>query len=380
MKRLIKLLLLPVVLMIGAINLSCFDMYSEMLDNLPENYRLGIFVTTMTMVNYMIMSDSDVNLSQKAVFAGNNNGYDGGLADFNNDGNLDMLTVAYGPGGHKIAFSDGKGKITDYFDFSALSLNDYAVKSAIADFDNDGDMDIFIATDSTIANKVYLNSGDGTFSNGPLWTYSNFNYTDLCSGDFNRDGCHDIMIFTGTTGVTYIYLSNGDGSFSSGQTFASSNSISDTAAGDLDGDGDIDIIQAVYDSGAMPVNIYKNNGDGTFQVTTGPSYPPGSIALGDIDSDGDLDAYAGTDDGADLSFLINNGSGSFTQVYHNSAIPASIFSLKMGDMDADGDIDIVAYQSGVLRVYINDGNLVFTRYKDFTVGSITSISIGRFIR
>lgn len=379
MKRLIKLLLLPAVLMIGAINLSCSDMYSEMLDNMPGNYRLGIFVTTMTMVNYLIISDSDVNLSQKSVFAGYSTGYDGTVADFNRDGNLDMLTVAPDEK-PMIAFTDGKGKITHYSDFSLLTSNDHATKTVAADFNNDGATDIFIATDSTIANKVYLNNGDGTFSNGPLWTFSNFNYSDLCSGDFNRDGCDDIMIFSGTTGVTYIYLSNGDGSFSAGQTFPSSNSISDTGVGDLDGDGDIDIIQAVYDSGAMPVNIYKNNGDGTFQVTTGPSYSPGSIALGDIDSDGDLDAYAGTDDGVDLSFLINNGSGSFTQVYHNSAIPASIFSLKMGDIDADGDIDLVAYQSGVLRVYINDGNLVLTRYKDFPVGSIISISIGRFIR
>ncbi|GEM_PF-6084233 len=367
------------IMVTAALNLSCFDMYDKMLDSMPENYRLGIFITTTGMVNYLIMSDSDVNLSQKAVFAGYGNGSDGTVADFNRDGNLDMLTVA--PDQRPmIAFTDGKGNITHYYDFLPLTSNDHARKTVAADFNNDGAIDIFIATDSTIANKVYLNNGDGTFRNGPLWTYSNFNYTDLCSADFNNDGRHDIMIFTGTTGVTYIYLSNGDGSFSAGQTFASSNSISDTATGDLDGDGDIDIIQAVYDSGAMPVNIYKNNGDGTFQVTTGPSYPPGSIALGDIDSDGDLDAYAGTDDGADLSFLINNGSGLFTQVYHNSAIPASIFSLKMGDMDADGDIDIVAYQSVVLRVYINDGNLVFTRYKDFPIASITSISIGRFIR
>ena len=98
---------------------SCSDMYSEMLDNMPGNYRLGIFVTTMTMVNYLIISDSDVNLSQKSVFAGYSTGYDGTVADFNRDGNLDMLTVAPDEK-PMIAFTDGKGKITHYSDFYFL--------------------------------------------------------------------------------------------------------------------------------------------------------------------------------------------------------------------------------------------------------------------
>lgn len=364
---------------LSLLNLSCFDMYSGVLDNTGNNFNLDIFLTTMTTNNYVITATPDMSLSQRTVFYGNSTGYAGALADFNKDGKLDMLTIAP-DAGHMIAFSDGRGNISGYFDFSTLTGNDHAAKGVIADLDNDGDVDVFIATDGTIANKIYLNNGDGTFTNGPTWSFTALNYSDLCTSDLNGDGIPDIILFSGGTGITYIYLGNGDGSFTAGTSIGSSNDSAFTAAGDLDNDGDIDFIQATYDSGSSPVLIYLNNGNATFQITSSATFTAASIALGDVDNDGDLDAYIGTDDGNDLSFLINDGHGHFTAVPHSNAVVSAIATVAMADIDADGDLDLVTNQAGILRIYINDGDLSFKRYKDYPIGTITSISAGRIIR
>ena len=377
MKRLKNKKHLLVIILIACFNLTCFDMYNNVWDSMGSNYRMGIFVTTSTVNNYIININSDNSMNQISSVAGNSTGYAGAMADFNRDGNMDMLSVAP-DAPHKIWFSDGDGNITGSFDFSALTSNDHANDAAVADFNNDGSPDIFIAASSTGTNKIYLNDGNGSFVNGPVWTFGSAEYTNIVAADFDMDGDKDIFIFqdiAGTDGLSSVFLNNGDGSFSAGVTIPTTSEFAFAAVGDIDNDGDPDIVQASYDSGSGPVTIYKNNGHAIFQGNSVAVSTAVSIALGDIDGDRDLDVYVGTDDGTNI-FLINDGNGAFVEKSHALGVSSYTGAVKIVDTDTDGDLDILTDQGGILRIYINDGSLDFDKYKELSLGAVRTVVAG----
>jgi hypothetical protein len=129
--------------------------------------------------------------------------------------------------------------------------------------------------------------------------------------------------------------------------------------GDLDGDGDLDA--AVLDASIDKIRVFSNDGAGAFTDFIGgdSSVWPSDMRLGDIDGDGDLDAWmtgVGDFGGPPPQFrlALNDGAGVFT-----TALTLSFqtpVSLDVGDVDGDGDLDLVlvARDSGVLRVYLNN--------------------------
>ena len=133
----------------------------------------------------------------------------------------------------------------------------FAGGAAAGDYDNDGDIDLFIVRGDMGPNLLYSNRGDGSFIE--VAEHAGVAYTKSPAGSQN-----------------YRH---------SGPTFA-----------DLDGDADLDLFIGGIEGD--PSKIYRNNGDGTFSDVTagsgidnmGARYTI-SAAFGDYDLDGDLDMF-----------------------------------------------------------------------------------------
>ena len=183
------------------------------------------------------------------------------------------------------------------------------------DVDNDGDIDIFVANDTT-PNLLYLNDGDGTFTEDALFAGvalseegRAFSGMGANLGDFDNDGFLDIVITNFQDQVNSIYQNAKNGFFNdvSFATGIGEKSLPYLAWGvdfvDFDNDGWLDLFVANghLDDNIVeidPVGTYKqvnqifwNNGNITFKgekIALPPKVSRGT-AFGDIDNDGDVD-------------------------------------------------------------------------------------------
>lgn len=235
------------------------------------------------------------------------------FVDLNNDGHLDAF-VCHDVAPNVYYINDGEGNLTFYQGAdpdgipSGLGLvtNGGNYGTVWIDYDNDRDMDLFIAkcrggnTDAKI-NELHRNNGDGTYTNvapnsgvnlaDPVQTWSS------AWGDYDNDGDMDGYIGASSTsdGPTKYMRNNGDGTFTD---ISGSVDLSDTPLGienapaDFDNDGHIDI----FSNG----QILLNGGDGLSFVTITQTVPQ-SGAIGDANNDGFLDIFSN-------GLFLNNGN------------------------------------------------------------------------
>ncbi|MDP7529535.1 MAG: VCBS repeat-containing protein, partial [Candidatus Marinimicrobia bacterium] len=206
-----------------------------------------------------------------------------------------------------------------------------------ADFDNDGDMDVYVANDK-VMNNLFINDGTGIFKEDALFAGVGFNENGQAEAgmgvdfaDYNRDGWLDLFVtnFSGESNTLYRNDKNGfltDVTFAAGLGQPSLEVLGfGTNFVDLDLDGWEDIFVAnghVIDNielfnpdytHAQRKQVFMNRGDGTFIDKTDeiggalqePKVGRGA-AFGDIDNDGDMDVVISNNNGQ-ASLLINEG-------------------------------------------------------------------------
>ena len=258
---------------------------------------------------------------------------------------------------------------------AGVDLNANVESVAWGDYDGDGDQDLYVSARSS-ANKLYRNDGDGTFTNVATSAPLNSSTDDLgiAWGDYDNDG--DLDIYMGVNGGNNKLLNRNTGSdsFTDQAGTASVASASATVAaawGDYDNDGDLDLYITVSPGGGGANIFYENDGDGTFTdkttasglTDTGEGRTP-SWADYDDDGDGDLD-LALANFGASASKLFrNDGSDTFVEDAGTAGL-ADISGLAYGagwaDYDNDGDLDLAVVNSGFAdRLFTNGGSGTFT--------------------
>lgn len=220
--------------------------------------------------------------------------------------------------------NNGDGAFTDISERAGLNKSlGKGMGVAIADYDNDGRMDIFVANDKT-PNFLLHNDGGGVFKEVALraGVFANENGV-MVSGmgcdfkDYNNDGLPDIF-YTVLVKESFTLFSNLGGGVFQDSTFPSNlGTISAPHSGwsakflDLDNDGWKDIIVAgshvidnieLYDTSAHykePCFFYRNLGNGKFEDlsrTMGADFQIAGafrgLAAGDLDNDGSLEIVA----------------------------------------------------------------------------------------
>jgi plastocyanin len=192
-------------------------------------------------------------------------------------------------------------------------------------------------------------------------------------GDYDNDGDLDLFISGefGDYGMSILYRNQGGGFEDSGFAFAGT-IISACAWGDYDNDGDLDLALSgtiSRQTGSKITKIYRNDGD-RFRDILAPLQPVwnGSLDWGDFDLDGDLDLLmtGGESWGVDYTRLYRNDGGDQFSNQEISLVNVSSGSARWGDYDNDGDLDILltGWQTSDLtfqaRIYRNNGAAGFS--------------------
>jgi hypothetical protein len=276
--------------------------------------------------------------------------------DYDNNGYNDLI---YGSGSGVTflkANSDGTGYTTDRKPQSYL-----VQRTNFVDINNDGKLDAF-ACDDNAPNRYYINDGTNMNHNqGGIGDFpSGGNYASNWF-DFDNDGDIDMYLAKcgqGGSGVggniDQLHRNNGNGTFTKVADVAGMANPEQTwsgACGDFNNDGWMDVIVGVNSAANGYTNVKRNNGDGTFtSVTTGSGYDT-NTAMGreyvaqDFDNDGFLDVLGS---GGNIMF----GDGSFHFVANPNAYALSAVDRPVGDLNNDGFLDI---QNGS-NVLFNNGN------------------------
>ncbi|MFC2126155.1 FG-GAP-like repeat-containing protein [Bacteroidota bacterium] len=157
---------------------------------------------------------------------------------------------------------------------SIITNTNASFRSAWADYDNDGFLDLFVPNNGN--NSLYHNSGDGTFTEITVGEIVNDGGTSYAAAwaDYDNDGYVDLFVANFSGENNFLYQNNGDGTFTkiiSGPVVTDGGFSTSGAWGDYNKDGYIDLFVANGGYNAPENNfLYENNGDGTFtKITTG---------------------------------------------------------------------------------------------------------------
>ncbi len=315
---------------------------------------------------------------------------DAGIADLDQDGDMDIL-IANEHRPNILLINDGKGKFTNESATRIPQINHDSEDIGIADFDLDGDPDIIIVSEDDKINELYLNKGDGTFEDAgdriPVEGTSN----SVIVFDINRDGAPDILI--GNNGQNNLLINDGKGYFKdeSVDRFGEFIDVTqDLTLADVDNDGDQDVLVANEDAN----RILINDGKGFFEDQSASRLPyrkaleeTREVDVADIDGDGDMDILYGNVQAfvenavRQNRLLINDGKGFFTDVT-KSHLPTDdnrCFGVAFLDIDNDGDEDIMTGNTNGPRfdgmtpfsIYLNDGKGKFSETTSILPEGIT---------
>ncbi|HSH01633.1 MAG TPA: FG-GAP-like repeat-containing protein, partial [Anaerolineae bacterium] len=263
--------------------------------------------------------------------------------DYDNDGDLD-LALATGRGGNA-QYNELYENIGTTLSLTWQSPNtDIARDLAWGDYDNDGDLDLIISTiGGDNMNHLYENV-NGTLLNelGFGWSGTSLSTYSVDWGDWNDDGYLDLAF--GAYAETYIYTNNTVNSFDlSYQSTHSPNTSYAVSWGDWDNDGDLDLATA----GNRFQRIIENDAYATFEFDTLNNWgweetivhTVNDIKWADWDNDGNLDLTIAD---TNRNVILGNHSGlpidqaiTFTHPLSNPQ------DLAWGDWDNDGDLDVV---------------------------------------
>lgn len=342
-------------------------------------------------------------------------GSGGAMFDYDNDGDQDLLLVQGSPlrpppgtpastapglragGGSRLYRNDlsaaaGEPRFTDVTAASGLDTTGrYGMGVATADYDNDGDVDIYLTNWGP--NQLWRNNGDGSFSDvtaaagvdDPRWSssaswldFDRDGWLDLYVGnyvDFTYDNHHPCYSAAGS--VDYcspkayrpepdkLLRNRGDGSFedvSARMGIASSPGPAlGVVASDLDGDGWVD----VYVANDQAENfLWLNQGGQRFvnqapmagAAVSGGGQPQASMGLlaADFDNDGDDDLWATNLRNEGSTLYRNDGGGLFEDDTARRGLAAASrpftgFGTSDADIDHDGWPDIVQVNGEVVR-------------------------------
>ncbi len=294
------------------------------------------------------------------------------VADFNRDGNIDIAVVTdNGSNGLLVSFGNGDNTFQAFTSYATPS---WLFGLTAADVNNDGWIDIIgvgEASEYFPLFNVYLNDGDGTFTEGQGFA-GNSGTRSICPVDLNHDGYLDLLSSHDYFSTQiFAHLNNGNGIFSLDTTYDGSYGNLTVNSRDYNNDGYPDIAAATDIRNYTTVFL----NDGTGKMTAGIPYNvydhPRDIVSADFDNDGDVDIFTASEDGEYMGFssiINNNGDGTFAwfQSYYMEYL--AVQAIDAADFNNDGYSDVTCILWGTAMEYMpNQGDGTFDSIQAHTM-------------
>jgi hypothetical protein len=275
------------------------------------------------------------------------------LADFDEDGELDLAAPQSSLSSLRVQRGLGSGAFAAG---SALAVGAGPQQVLTADLDEDGDLDLVTANSVSSSLSICFGNGDGTFD--PAVTYpTGGSAAYLAVGDFFEDGILDLAVMSSANSGTVIHRGNGSGGISD-RTYSIAGGLFMDGAGltpsairvvDVDHDGIVDLVASLQASGRVSIAYGLGSGgigNGSFATPTAMPCvaAPGDVLVEDVDGDGIEDLVVGGGAGA-IGFHVGLGSRSFGASVARP-VSAPVKRLASADIDRDGVRDLVFAAAG----------------------------------
>lgn len=343
--------------------------------------------------------------TEKAGISGQIGGLNIEQADYDNDGDVDLLVLRgawMGEEGripNSLLRNEGNGTFVDVTRQSGLFTRHPSNSAAFADYDNDGWLDLFVGNESgrqPHACQLFRNRGDGTFVDvAPSLGLDHVGFVKgVTWGDVDNDGLIDLYVSQFyQDNVLYRNMGKVEGAwrFTSSTLMPGPSQSFPTWFWDYDNDGWLDLFVGGYNMDELGdmaraylgeafeadhARMYRNLGAGRFEEVTDTIGQMNRVILamganyGDIDSDGFPDCYVGTGlpdlrsltpnrmlrNVAGTRFVDVTTAGGFGNVQKGHAV-------SFADFDNDGDQDVFEVMGGAYEgdlyqnvLYENPGN------------------------
>lgn len=277
--------------------------------------------------------------------------------DYNKDGFNDLLLGS----GNGVSFWKSNNTGTA---FTSITPGEYIFcqRTNFVDINNDGHLDAFSCHD-VAPNAYYLNNGTGNFNyyqSGTTGAYSlgltssGGNYASIWS-DFDNDGDLDLFISKCSGPPCELHRNNGDGTFTDISAVSLLNVTPiqswSSAVADFDNDGDMDIL--IGSNGSTGHKLFRNNLEtatpGFTNITAGSGWDTNTAinrdyVAYDFDNDGRVDVL-----GSGNKIMFNQGNNVFEPVSYSAISVGAI-----GDLNNDGFLDIL--NGGTIRYAVPNNN------------------------
>jgi hypothetical protein len=301
-------------------------------------------------INYQQPGGGFVTANYATTTAPNTPSWSLCAGDLDGNGQNDLM---YG-GGSGVTFMMANADGTA---FTEMTFPQYVFcqRTNMVDINNDGLLDAFSCHD-VAPNVYFLNNGDGTFTfyQGGLGdTSGGGNYGTLWT-DFDNDGDIDMFIAKCRGGnpvvsTNQMHRNNGDGTFTE---MAATINLADpmqtwsSAWADYDNDGDMDVMVGASSFTAGGHKLMRNDGTTFTDITAGSGFDTfGGTSIEHIAYDFNNDGWVDVMSGAN-TILLNNGDMTFTPN------PVGVSVGPVGDLNNDGFLDIMSGGTA----YLNTGN------------------------
>ena len=266
-----------------------------------------------------------------------------------------------------ILLGDGDGTFTEANE-SPITVGTGPLPVTTGLFDNDSVLDLAVANFDSDDVTILLGDGDGTFTEAnesPITVEDG--PSSVTTGLFDNDSVLDLAVANFDSDDVTILLGDGDGTF----TEANESPITvgtgafSVTTGLFDNDSVLDLAVANFDSD--DVTILLGDGDGTFTeanespitVGTGPS----SVTTGLFDNDSVLDLAVANSLSGDVTILLGDGDGTFTEANESPiTVEDGPNSVTTGLFDNDSVLDLAVANSlsGDVTILLGDGDGTFT--------------------
>ncbi|MBN1893131.1 VCBS repeat-containing protein [bacterium] len=300
-----------------------------------------------------------------------------GWADFDNDGDLDLLIVAQG--GQHVLYRNDNGSFTDVAEELKLkesTVTQYGNQPIWFDYDHDGDLDLLFAKGLYLYCQTDTGFVDFTAAAGLDQIGDKEAYWSVAVGDYDGDGDMDIAAAGGTQGTSqlmgsFVLLDNDGGAYTDVASDAFLLETWGMAWVDIDNDRDLDLwAPTIRTPGQWNMLMINTGGyleDGTFEALLADSMNDAIVSgWADYDNNGFLDLFAipfNSTPGESYNksqFWKNNGNGTLTDIAADLGLSTAFFSrcFAWGDYDNDGDLDLlIGMRDGTQLLYRNDAGL-----------------------
>jgi hypothetical protein len=220
------------------------------------------------------------------------------LSDVDGDNDLDALLASFFHHG-ELWLNDGNGVFAN----SGQNIgNDEALRMGVDDLDGDNDPDIVLNNFNNY-DEIWFNDGSGNFTNSGQTIGDKQSWGHIALSDVDNDGDVDAFITNYESGISIVWINNGEGTFSELNSYSGNGEF--IAMEDLNNDGNIDAIICGVEKF---IKILINDGIGNFIYSGTLGYNGISLFFADVDSDTDTDVSIGYWEGSGGNKIFLNES------------------------------------------------------------------------